>query len=279
MNIRLYHSANDRIVMDDALFQKTLAALEKRRRFSLPRWIPALACACLLCTLLSLAYLKTFGGMKCADNAAPTENAAGQTAQDSADALPDLETGAAEKSLHFNTVAFPSSPSANRIYLDPEETYAQKLTFDELCEYYGRNPLPGFVPEDLTFSAADTEYTEYSIFYFNNGDIAFDVTPFSYDSADFSRSLHLEVSKGRLPARDYGTPGDPVKSYIDGVEMILGNAVYTYADNSTITVYSAEFLYQGIGYFISSDNLTEKEFLDVLHSITGSLLCGLPKQE
>jgi len=276
MNIRLYRSANDRIVMDDALFQKTLTALEKRRRVSPPRWVPALACACLLLALLSLPSLRTFGMSKCADNATPTENTAGQDAESTADALQGPGTGAAEQNLHFNSFASLSLPSAGKIYLDPEETYSQDLTFEELCEYYGRNPLPEFIPEDLAFSDPESDY---SIVYFNDGEIAFDVTPFSYYSADYSRSLHLEVSKGQLPALDYGIAGESVKSYVDGVEVILGNAVYTYADNSTITVYSAEFLYQGIGYFLCSDNLTEEEFLDVLHSITGSLLCGLPKQE
>ena len=64
MNIPLYRAAVDEIHVDDALIQKTLARLQEKQHTPLRRWVPALACACLVLCMIGGVGLRSISQKK-----------------------------------------------------------------------------------------------------------------------------------------------------------------------------------------------------------------------
>ena len=70
----------------------------------------------------------------------------------------------------------------------------------DLLGYYGINIFPE-VSQDLTNWDITGEY-KYGIYRNPEGEVYYDVNIINYSNHDFTKSLNIEVSKGKLPATD-----------------------------------------------------------------------------
>lgn len=177
--------------------------------------------------------------------------------------------------LNF-TKDIPAKPAAS-LYFDPEKTYDVVLTNEELIKYFGREFRSSYVPEGLKESdSGNAWYLKKN----NDGTFAYDVVNVLYGEGneDFlnphRKELHVKVSKGKLPITCVILTSDTtINSDINGVEIGVGylKQGYNYDNNGKpegyTDVYMAEFLYKGIGYEITSNNISQEEFIKVLLSI------------
>lgn len=136
-----------------------------------------------------------------------------------------------------------------------------KMSREELCEYYGANIFPQ-VPEDLKNWDASPEY-EYGIYRRSNGsgEVYFDQNVINYSNDHFSRSVNIETAKGRMPLYDVAVfDGDDfIKSSIGGVDVGISGTEDGF--------YYAQFMYQGVGFRIITEGLSQAELISVLESI------------
>ena len=184
-----------------------------------------------------------------------------------------------EGELHFNdgAASIPSFKFSGQ-GLEP-----LPMTQEEFFDYLGRDPRPASLPEDLTVHTPD-DSESVTLYRDAEGNAVNECVTYTFeaplpDGVDYEptqRRLTLNVAKGILPARDYlflaeGT----ADSNIGGTPLTVTRSVMTYGPYDPEThepagsyeLYSAEFLYNGVGYFLYSDNLTQQEFVDILCSI------------
>lgn len=144
--------------------------------------------------------------------------------------------------------------------------YLQKMTYEELCVYYGRD----FLPEGMALPADLTEHypseEEHGIWKGAPGNLSADFNSYTYSSGDNpERRATITVSKGRLPKMEGWHLGEP--SAVEGI------TVYSYSPNDFPTVgittetYIAYFLVDGVGYGVHTDELSEAEFWAIIQSI------------
>ena len=131
------------------------------------------------------------------------------------------------------------------------------MTREEMIKYYGVDYIPD-VPADIK-----PWVDERSGIYRRNGGIGevyWDTDILNYSNEDFTRSVHVEVDKGSYVLQDYlFFKGTEEKSIINNFEVLIGLSENGY--------YYSEFMYNGVGFCIDAEGVTEEEFVAIIASI------------
>lgn len=163
--------------------------------------------------------------------------------------------------LYFNQIV---KEDFSKIKL-PEGAYRSEIELDEYISFLGSDPRPTWLPEGMEESSRQVQ-----LWYYENGDVLNSSWTFHY-SSDFENSeakrIDIDVDKGVLPSTDISILGEEQVSYIDKIEIIVGHMIVD-QNPKTNNLYYAEFIYNGIGYRITSENgVTQEEFIKLLKSI------------
>lgn len=133
------------------------------------------------------------------------------------------------------------------------------MTEDELRDYFGTEFVPE-VPEDLAELRRGTALGIYRRDG-GSGEIYHDEQRLEWVTEDYSRGVSVTVRKDRLPYQFFAllTQEEMEVSEICGVEVSIGQTEYG--------TWLAEFLYNGAGFRICADGLTQEELVAVVESL------------
>ena len=148
--------------------------------------------------------------------------------------------------------------SADRMNINLHGDDFVRMTRDEMITYYGVDYVPD-VPDDIK---AWEEEQSSGIFRRNGGtgEVYWDADILNYSNKDFTRSVHVEVDKGSYVLKDYFYfRGTEEKSIINNHEVIICLSENGY--------YYSEFMYNGVGFLIEAQGVTEEEFVAIIASI------------
>ena len=162
---------------------------------------------------------------------------------------------AANNKIIINTI---NGISADRMNINLHVDDFVEMTRDEMIAYYGVDYVPD-IPDDMK---AWEEEQSSGIFRRNGGtgEVYWDADILNYSNEDFTRSVHVEVDKGSYVLKDYFYfKGTEEKSIINNHELIIGLSENGY--------YYSEFMYNGIGFLIDAQGVTEEEFVAIIASI------------
>ena len=132
-----------------------------------------------------------------------------------------------------------------------------EMSIEELREYYGVNYVPD-VPADIKMWPDQSG----EIFRRNGGtgEVYWDGNGLNFSNEDFTRSVHVEVDKGSYVLQDYlYFKGTEEKSVINNIEVVIGLTENGY--------YYSEFMYNGVGFLVDAEGVTEEEFVAIITSI------------
>lgn len=149
-----------------------------------------------------------------------------------------------------------SIPSASIMGIARMRDDFVEMSVEEMKAYYGRDYFPD-VPDDLQMQKHNP-----GIFkrHGGTGETYWDEDEFRYFNADQSRDVSFRVAKGKIPFVDFNVfDGTKEKSNISGVEIPIGM--------TAIGAYYTEFVYDGVGFMIYAEGLTEMEFVNMLASL------------
>nr|WP_297939463.1 hypothetical protein [uncultured Lachnoclostridium sp.] len=162
--------------------------------------------------------------------------------------------------LDNHTIIFPTENSKlvceNKIKLpDGKET---EWTYEEVCTYFGKNIELSKVPENLKISTLKDP----KIVYINeNNEVTFDNIEVTYQEKKVLESgayINILMSKDKMPIVDEIFVGD-TNSFISGVNV----NIYKLGVNN----YRIEFMYDDIGYIITTSLIEQNAITDILKSI------------
>ncbi len=155
---------------------------------------------------------------------------------------------------------------------DPKLHELATWTMAEIVAYYGKSPVPAYIPDILTASpynesatvlvdksgvaVNDLVYFDFYHAYDNNG------TPLLYGGSGAKMGFSVAVSK-------IGTTGDCVYADINNLETsYIGHTAVIWGSMSTpYELYTAEFQYADIHYLIIAEQMQLKEVVKVVASI------------
>ncbi len=149
-----------------------------------------------------------------------------------------------------------SIPSASIMGIARMRDDFVEMSVEEMKAYYGRDYIPD-VPDDLQMQKHNP-----GIFkrHGGTGETYWDEDEFRYFNADQSRDVSFRVAKGKIPFVDFNVfDGTTEKSNISGVEIPIGM--------TASGAYYTEFVYEGVGFMIYAEGLTEMEFVNILASL------------
>ncbi len=186
------------------------------------------------------------------------------------------------ESININELTNITTTMRIKDFSAEEGYYEEQWTSKKVKEYLGTLAAKTYLPSDLTggFNGGGDSQTQRIVFN-KDGTVAYDV--FNYYFAEpqsakevkpTRRTLSIAVSKEKLPI-DCGLyiSEDSRTSIIKGFELKLGKIkqAYEYNEKNEPTKYFdeyiAEFIYNGVGYRIIANSLTQQEFIDVVASI------------
>ncbi|KPU45772.1 hypothetical protein OXPF_10070 [Oxobacter pfennigii] len=156
-----------------------------------------------------------------------------------------------------------------KLYFDPETTHEEKWTEAQVLEYFGRNPVPAKSFNGLEYQPQNDFYVILN----NDGTMNYDNFLYNYSEAgewtSRTKDLSVAVSKGRLsPTCVRYLEDEKTRSEINGVPLTIVRMPIAIDQNgNTSERYLAEFMYKGLGYRVTANNLTQKEFIAVLDLI------------
>lgn len=131
-----------------------------------------------------------------------------------------------------------------------------EMTCDEMKEYYGVDYVPD-IPGDIK-----PQEGERSGIYKRDGgtgEVYCDSNILDYANEDFTRTVHLTVSKGNLPwVFGLYFNSNEEKSVINNIEVMIGR---------TESGYYAEFMYKNVGFILNASGVTQDEFVAIIKSI------------
>lgn len=132
-----------------------------------------------------------------------------------------------------------------------------EMTRDEMVKYYGVDYIPD-VPADI--KPWEDERSGIYRRDGGTGEVYWDTDILNYSNEDFTRSVHVEVDKGSYVLQDYlFFKGTEEKSVINNIEVLIGLTENGY--------YYSEFMYNGVGFLIDAEGVTEEEFVAIIGSI------------
>ena len=161
---------------------------------------------------------------------------------------------AANNRIVINTI---NGISADRMNINLAVDDFVKMTREEMIEYYGVDYIPD-VPADI--KPWEDERSGIYKRDGGTGEVYWDTDILNYSNEDFTRSVHVEVDKGSYVLKDYlFFNGTEEKSVINNFEVFIGLSENGY--------YYSEFMYNGIGFLIDAEGVTEEEFVAIISSI------------
>jgi len=178
----------------------------------------------------------------------------------------------------LNFIDADASSASAKLYFDPKTTHEEEWTQEKAVQYLGKDVRPGYLPEVFSKTEQTAGKTNQFIVMNNDGTVAYDNISYYYngDPDDAGApSLSVKVSKGKLP-RDcvLYRSDNQAQSNINGHKLSVGYQKVEAAPRSEgsqpaeyYDLYFSEFVYEGIGYRIVSERLTQAEFIKVLQSI------------
>ena len=227
---------------------------QKKKRKSLMSVATSLCCLCLV-ALLGFGMWQ--GGMF---NTTPPdqtlEDALYPGIKDNFDESKDesADNPAANNRIVINTI---NGISADRMNINLAVDDFVKMTREEMIEYYGVDYIPD-VPADI--KPWEDERSGIYKRDGGTGEVYWDTDILNYSNEDFTRSVHVEVDKGSYVLKDYlFFNGTEEKSVINNFEVFIGLSKNGY--------YYSEFMYNGIGFLIDAEGVTEEEFVAIIASI------------
>ncbi|MDR0671791.1 MAG: hypothetical protein LBF64_05700 [Oscillospiraceae bacterium] len=144
---------------------------------------------------------------------------------------------------------------------------------DELCDYYGINIFPPFIPDGLNLSNDNSvgfgiykniigikEDVEKSAVYWDQNAIIY--------GGDEQRYLRVTVAKKYLlTGPNFAVGGlEGEKSAIHGNEVLMGHCV----DENGGDIYYAKWVYRDVQFLVTGRNVSESEFIKTVASIFAS---------
>lgn len=155
----------------------------------------------------------------------------------------------ANNKIVINTI---NGISADRMNINIAVDDFVKMTREEMIEYYGVDYIPD-VPADI--KPWEDERSGIYKRDGGTGEVYWDTDILNYSNEDFTRSVHVEVDKGSYVLKDYlFFKGTEEKSIINNFEVLIGLSENGY--------YYSEFMYNGVGFLIDAEGVTEDEFVD-----------------
>lgn len=252
MNMELYRSAVNDIKVNQKLV-KELAVKMKEKQVNQNRQIRfgvlVAAMAILIASVFSVQNLIR-------------KNSENKVAQLSAGKSIKLSKG----TIYINKIEGTKSSKL----LIPEGSYSKEYTLPQLAEVFGKNPLPS-IPKDFRPASESTNIT-----YDSQGKMLF-MSTLSY-SKDIehpeSPIIDIKLNKNSLPPKDCLYNTDTLKeSVIGSTKVVIGSMKQgdKFNDDGKPTtfydMYSAEFIYNGVGYNITTRRTDGETFLNLLYSI------------
>ncbi|MBR5316567.1 MAG: hypothetical protein IKU39_01570 [Lachnospiraceae bacterium] len=160
----------------------------------------------------------------------------------------------ANNKIVINTI---NGISADRMNINIAVDDFVKMTREEMIEYYGVDYIPD-VPADI--KPWEDERSGIYKRDGGTGEVYWDTDILNYSNEDFTRSVHVEVDKGSYVLQDYlYFKGTEEKSVINNVDVLIGLTENGY--------YYSEFMYNGVGFLIDAEGVTEDEFVAIIASI------------
>ena len=236
---------------------------QRNRRKTVSRILTPLCCFCLV-ALLGFGMWQ--GGMFGATP--PTISGEQTLSGDNGNTKPNESTGM--NNNHQNQGGQTDAPNNNKIVINSIKSISAdkmninlaledriKMSIEDTCEYYGVDYVPD-VPADIAM------WTDQGgIIYRRNGgtgEVYWDHNVLNFSNEDFTRSVHVEVDKGSYVLQDYlYFKGTEEKSVINNIEVLIGLTEGGY--------YYSEFMYNGVGFLIDAEGVTEDEFVAIIASI------------
>ncbi len=165
-----------------------------------------------------------------------------------------LDNPAANNKIVVNTI---NGISADKMNIALMRDDLIEMSVEALCEYYGVDYVPD-VPADIKI------WPDQSGFIYRRnggtGEVYWDGNVLNFSNEDFTRSVHVGVDKGSYVHQDYlYFKGTEEKSVINNLEVLIGLSENGY--------YYSEFMYNGVGFFIDAEGVTEDEFVAIIASI------------
>ncbi len=282
MKHNAYCDLQQRISPDAALLETTRRmmrqeAADRHRRFRRSLGIGIAACA--------VAVLLGVGALRLAQPHEQSQLLAHPDVLSSTQAEPERECP--DVSIHINEIAGVQSVSIDQKLAFPENALTKELTQDEAIRYLGRDVRPQSLPDGLKQEESDA----YLFAELPDGSVVYDQFTFWFreNSGEEYNPLHRQLT---LTASKTGLVSDCVylypqayqKSYIGDVEIKLGHQEVSYgpydeqthAPAGTYDRYVAELTVDGVECELVADNLTQREFTDVLVSIIDTQSAATP---
>ena len=195
-----------------------------------------------------------------------TPDASGTPSNAAEPSVPSLneltdDTTASVVSVGDNTLYFQPISSmtvSSWTITDPENVEEKQWTTEEAISYFGRDPQNFSLPQGMKLTSSDT----YSVWLDKEGTPYYDSVGFEFTNG--SSTLTITMSKMGIPKYRSITMLNRQGSVLNGVSMQIGcKSVEGQKDT-----YTAEFVSGGIGYQIISGNLSQREFITLIQSIT-----------
>jgi hypothetical protein len=237
-----YKQAFDKITPTQELIDKTAEAMErlkekqsKRRPLYLKYCIAGTAC--LLVLLLCVNLFKTSDPWA---DIFSTELVAGQ----------HQEYVALQNSFLSFSNAGDTTTINPPINLSGPGIIKERWSRERYIDYLGASIDPAYLPKGLIL-----EKEEAFAYISPDSRVIADVCTINYSSAT-GQTLQINVSKDKLPLNSHA--GAKENSNINGQPLTVGYA----ADSNK---YWAQFILNGVGYYIESTNLTQEEFIKTIY--------------
>lgn len=163
--------------------------------------------------------------------------------------------------IYFNEIRNDSESEAAKLALP--EGKKKELSLEEVNRYYGRDMSDCYVPSNLKKNNTKDKFN----FYYDGDKVTSDCSTLWYSAEGESTNrlpyLEIEFEKGRIPLSDviYQNSGLR-KSTVNGKEVSF---TADFPEGSS--VYTAEFLNNGIGYRVSATAVPQEEFMKVVSSL------------
>ena len=238
---------------------------QRNRRKAISRIVTPLCCFCLVAllgfgvwqggifgtTLPAISGEQTLSGENSNNNPNPNESTGLNNNQQN-------QSGQTDASINNKIVVNSiKGISADRMNIALMIDDFVEMSREEMIEYYGVDYIPD-VPDDI-----QPWEDERSGIYRRNGgtgEVYWDANILNYSNEDFTRSVHIEVDKGSYVLQDYlFFKGTEEKSIINNFEVLIGLSENGY--------YYSEFMYNGVGFCIDAEGVTEDEFVAIIASI------------
>ena len=229
-------------------------AEQKRKRSIITRTVTSMCCVCLI-ALFGFGMWQS-GMFNTTPPDQTVEDALYPGIKDNFDESKgeSPDNPAANNRIVINTI---NGISADRMNIALIVDDFVEMSREEMIEYYGVDYIPD-VPADIK----PWEDERSGIFRRNGGtgEVYWDADILNYSNEDFTRSVHVEVDKGSYVLQDYlFFKGTEEKSIINNFEVLIGLSENGY--------YYSEFMYNGVGFCIDAEGVTEDEFVAILASI------------